>query len=396
MQLVEQHHIKKNDSRYKELMQVCHLSKNLYNSGLYAVRQHYFNTGNFLSYPELAKLFTHTKNVDFYALPTKVSQQTLKMVEQNFKSFFGALKAKKSGTNDRKVKIPKYLDKHGFYLTTYTNQAISSKEFRNGIVKLSGCNVRVLTKQKELQQVRIIPKGNHVTIEIIYNIPDVEQKKDNGRYASIDLGLSNLAAVASNYCKPFIINGRPLKSINQYFNKKKSLLQSKLVSGKTSNKIKSITEKRNNKIKDYLHKSSRILVNQLVSNSITMLVIGKNKEWKQEINIGAVNNQNFVNIPHSTFVNMVRYKCQLAGIKVIENEESYTSKCSFLDNEPVRKHVSYLGKRVKRGLFKSSTGRFINADVNGALNILKKAVGEFQYSIEACSTPSVLTVKYKK
>jgi putative transposase len=394
MQLVEQHHIKKSNPMYNELMQVSHLSKNLYNAALYAVRQHFFLTNKFLSYAELANQFTKQRNPDFYALPTKVSQQTLKMAEQNFKSFFGALKSKKSGTNDRKVKIPNYLDKDGYFIVTYTNQAISSKLIRSGVVKLSGCNVSIKTNQKNVQQVRVIPKGNHITIEVIYNVDDVAEKENNNRFASIDLGLSNLATVASNCCEPFIINGKPLKSINQFFNKKKATLQSKLKDGqKTSKRIKSITSIRNNKIKDYLHKASRILVNQLVSNEINTLVIGKNKEWKQEINIGSVNNQKFVSIPHSTFVNMIKYKCKLIGIKVIETEESYTSKCSFLDNEPVKKQSVYLGKRVKRGIFKSSIGKLINADLNGALNILKKVVGEFQYSIEACSTPSVITVK---
>jgi len=394
MQLVEQHHIKKSDARYSELMQVCHLSKNLYNAGLYAVRQHYFDTGKFLNWFDLINLFVKTKNVDFYALPAKVSQQTLKLVEQNFKSFFGALKAKKSGTNDRAVKLPKYLDKDGFFITVYNNQAISSKMLRSGIIKLSGCNVSIKTSQKDVQQVRVVPKGNHVVLEVVYNASHVEPKEDNGRYAAIDLGLSNLATVGSNVCRPIIINGKPLKSINQYFNKRKADLQSKLKNNrKSSKRIQSITQIRNNKVKDYLHKASRILVNHLVSNSINTLIIGHNKEWKQEINIGKQNNQNFVNVPHATFIKMLEYKCNLQGITVIKQEESYTSKCSFLDNEPIKKHEIYLGKRVKRGLFKASSGKKINADLNGALNILKKAVGEFQYPIEVCSTPTVITVK---
>jgi IS605 OrfB family transposase len=340
--------------------------------------------------------FTLEKNEDYCALPRKVSQQTLRMVEQNFKSFFAAMRAKKSGTNNRKVRIPHYLEKDGHYLTAYTNQAISNKELRSGVVKLSGVDVTIKTNKQSIQQVRIVPKGTHVVVEVIYNIPEVAKLQDNGRYASIDLGLSNLATVASNCCKPFILNGKPLKSINQFFNKRKAQLQSKLKQGrKTSKRIKAITQIRNNKVKDYMHKASRILVNQLVSNSISMLVIGKNKEWKQEINIGSANNQNFVAIPHSTFVAMVKYKCQLVGIKVKEREESYTSKCSFLDNEPIKKYEKYAGKRVKRGLFVSASGKQINADLNGALNILKKEVGEFQYPIEVCSTPTVLTVKHK-
>lgn len=200
-------------------------------------------------------------------------------------------------------------------------------------------------------------------------------KQDNKRYASIDLGLNNLATVGSNVMKPFIINGKPLKSINQFYNKKLAKLKSNLKDEKkTSNRIKRLHFKRNNKIKDYLHKASRCIINQLVSNSINTLIIGHNKKWKQEINIGSVNNQKFVSIPHSRFIDMLKYKASLEGINVLIQEESYTSKCSFLDNEPIQKHECYKGTRIKRGLFKSKKHGLINADVNGALNILRKVV----------------------
>ena len=155
-----------------------------------------------------------------------------------------------------------------------------------------------------------------------------------------------------------------------------------------------LTNKRNNKVKDYLHKASRLLVNQLVSNRVATVVIGHNKEWKQDINIGKSNNQKFVQIPHSVFISMLKYKCELEGITVIVREENYTSKCSFLDNEEICKHEEYLGKRIKRGLFRTASGRLVNADLNGALNILRKEIpNAFGYGIEVCSTPSVLTVK---
>lgn len=196
--------------------------------------------------------------------------------------------------------------------------------------------------------------------------------------------------------KPFIVNGKPLKSINQFYNKRKANLQSKLKNNaKNSKRISSLSLKRNNKINDYLHKSTTFIVNYLVSNNIANLIVGHNKEWKQDINIGKKNNQNFVSIPHSRFKELLKYKCELEGITYIETEESYTSKCSFLDNEEICKHESYKGKRVKRGLFKSNDGTLINADVNGSLNILKKVVGNFNYDpIEVCSTPSVYTVKF--
>ena len=206
-----------------------------------------------------------------------------------------------------------------------------------------------------------------------------------------------MATVAFNEgSKPLIVNGRPLKSINQYYNKKKAQYQSRLKENKrTSKRICTLTNKRNNKVTDYLHKASRLLVNQLVSQGITTLVIGKNKNMKQDINIGKVNNQNFVQLPIMRFADLMKYKCELEGIKVLFNEESYTSKCSFLDGEPICKHDKYMGKRVKRGLFVSRSGIKINADVNGAYNIMIKAIpNAFANGIEGVGVhPMVLTIK---
>lgn len=394
MKLVERHIIKTSDKRFKDLDKFTHLSKNLYNAGLYAVRQHFFEHGTFLSYVDNCHNFSKENNIDYRALPSKVAQQTLKMVEQNFKSFFSLLKLTNKGEYIKKVNIPRYLNKDGRYLTIFTNQAISKKWLKKGYIKLSGLDVLIKTKQRNVNQVRIVPKGNHIVVEVLYEVQEKLLKEDNGRYASIDLGVNNLATISSNVIKPIVINGKPLKSINQYYNKEKANLQSKLKNNeKTSNRIKSVTFKRNNKINDYLHKSSRYIVNYLVSNNINTLIIGQNKGWKQNINIGRVNNQNFTQIPFSKFIELLSYKCTLEGIRVIITEESYTSKCSFMDNENICRHDVYLGNRVKRGLFRTATNKLINADLNGSLNILRKAIGEFQYSIEVCSTPLVITIK---
>ena len=218
-------------------------------------------------------------------------------------------------------------------------------------------------------------------MEVVYEVKEIELKEDNKRYCGIDLGLNNLATVTSNVAQSYIINGRPVKSINQYYNKKKAYLQSKL-SGKqrTSNRIQRLTLKRNNKVKDYFHKSTAYIVNQLVSDSINTIIIGQNKDWKQDINIGKRNNQSFTSIPHSTFINMLKYKCRLKGINVICREESYTSKSSFLDLDPIpdlkEKNVDFSGMRIQRGLYRSKNGSVINADVNGSYNIMRKEVGD--------------------
>lgn len=389
MILSERHIIKKSNSLYSELDNLCFLSKNVYNSALYAIRQYYFENKKYLSWVSVNNKFVNDKQVDYYALPCKVSQQTIKMVHNNMKSFFNALKAKNS-----KPKLPRYLDKEkGRYIVTYTNQAISKKELKNGYIALSKTNVRIKTKVNKVKQVRVVPRNNHIVVEVLYEVENKNKDVNkNKKYCGIDLGLNNLMTCAFQDENPIIFNGRPLKSINWRYNKRKSQLQSKLPGNrKTSNMIGNITLKRNNRVSDYLHKVTSMFINYAVSNGISDVVVGYNKEWKQRINIGAVNNQNFVQIPYYKLLNMLTYKCELNGISLNVTEESYTSKCSFLDDEPPCKHESYSGKRIHRGLFKSSDGRLINADVNGALNILKKVVGKFSYDpIKVCSTPLVL------
>ena len=386
MYLVERHVIKDN----KELDEVCLKSKNLYNRALYLVRQHYFNTKEYLDYYKLNRLMIDSKDTNYYSLPVRVSNQALMLLDRNFKSVFALLKKKKNGSYDKPVKLPKYLNKEGRYITIFTKEAISKVYIKKGLVKLSTLDILIPTKVTEsnLVEVRVLPRNNHHIVEVVYKVEDKENKIDNKRYASVDLGLNNLMTVSSNVTKPFIINGKPLKSINQYWNKELARLKSQLKGNKkTSKRIQSITNKRNNKVLDYLHKSSRKLVNFLVSNDISTLIVGYSEEWKRNINLGKRNNQSFVNIPFLTLIKQLEYKCKLEGINFILTEESYTSKCSFLDKEELCRHEKYLGERIKRGLFKSKEGKLINADLNGSLNILKKVVGEFEYPIEVCSTP---------
>ena len=394
MYLTEKHIIKRSHPFYNECDRLCFQSKNIYNQGLYNVRQHYFNTKTYLNYYGNYDLAKTQECYDY--LPKKVFCQTLKHVDMVFKSFFALLKNKSV-----KNKIPKYLDKvNGRYVATFTKQAIGLREFKKtGKLRLSQTDIYISTKLTDfnkLKEVRVVPRMHHYVIEVIYQVKE-KTHYDNGKYASIDLGLNNLATIAFNDgSKPFIVNGRPLKSINQYYNKKKAQYQSRLKGNKrTSKRICTLTVKRNNKVTDYLHKASRLLVNQLGSKNIGTLVIGKNPNMKQDINIGKVNNQNFVMLPIMRFSEMVKYKCELEGINVVYHEESYTSKCSFLDGELICKHDKYMGKRVTRGLFVSRNGIKINADVNGAYNIMIKAIpNAFSDGIEGVGVhPMVLTIK---
>lgn len=380
MQLVEKHIIKKSHSFFNECDNLCFLSKNLYNSGLYEIRQHYFKTNSHINYYGVNKLFVSNNQVDYRKLPSKVSNQTLMLLDKNFKSFFSLLKKKNNKGYDKPIRIPKYLDKNGRFITTYEKGALLKKIFdKFGLIQLSKTNIKIKTNIKNwdsINQVRILPRCNQYVIEVIYTIDDVDMLVDNGNYASIDMGVNNLSTIAfNNGNNPLIINGKPLKSMNQYYNKLISKTKSKLKKKHNKNKSKKttrITNKRNNKVNDYLHKTSRYIVNHLVENNINTLVIGNNKGWKQDIKIGKINNQNFVNIPFTRLIEMLTYKCKLVGINLIIREESYTSKCSFLDNEPIKKHSIYMGCRSKRGLFISYGGTKINADVNGAFNIMRK------------------------
>ena len=268
----------------------------------------------------------------------------------------------------------------GRFEVVYTNQAISKKALKKGFIVLSGLpgfKTKTKVADKKINQVRIIPRVGKYVIEVVYTIPDVEPKQDNGKYAAIDLGVNNLATVTTNLDgdKPLVVDGRKVKSINHHYNKLKAKYQSQIPTyklKKTTKRLRRIEVKRENKINDYFHKSSRFIVNQLVSKGVNTLIIGKNNGWKQDTKLGKVGNQNFVQIPFNKFISMLTYKCGLEGIDVKLITEEYTSKCSFLDNEEIGKHDVYMGKRVHRGLFKSSTGRTINADVNGSYNILRK------------------------
>ena len=380
--LVEKHQIKYHSKAHKECDRLCFLSKNLYNSTLYAIRQHYFNTKKYLTYPEVNKKFIFDNQVDYRALPAKVSQWIQKLVDQNFKAFFALLKTENLNWRPR---IPKYLDKVKWRQVVYYQEQALSKKFP-WYIKLSQTNLKLKTN-KNVCFARIVPGNWKYTIELWYKVPLREILTPQWKFASIDLWVNNLVTLVSNCFNPLIVNWRPLKSINQYYNKTTSKLK------KTSYSRKKLWNRRKNKINDYLHKASRYLVNHLVSNEIDTLVIWYNKEWKQETKLGKVNNQNFVSIPFQRLIDMLSYKCRLVWIKVEIQEESYTSKCSFLDNESIQKHSEYLWKRIQRWLFKSSSWKIINADVNWALNILRKYVASireelsFADEVEVCSMP---------
>ncbi|WP_414624425.1 RNA-guided endonuclease InsQ/TnpB family protein [Calothrix sp. CCY 0018] len=398
MKLIQKHQIKQTHSKFKEIDGACFASKKLFNCAVYICRQHYLKGEKIPTFNELYHLLKLTD--DYKSLPAKISQLTIKQVSNVFKSY---LKAKTEYSKNPlkftgKPNLPKYKHKEkGRNLICFNYQAISKTWLKKGFVSPSGLTLKVPTNISDIDEVRIVPKYGCYVVEIVYNVPDVEQCTD-GVIASIDIGLNNLATVASNNSNftPFIVCGKAIKSYNQWYNKLKSKLQSFLPNNLyTSKKIEALTRKRNNKMDYYIHTASRFIVNKLIERGVSRLIIGKNEGWKQNIKIGKRNNQHFESVPHSTLINQLVYKCELVGIKVTTSEESYTSKCSFLDMEPIAKHSEYQGNRVKRGLFKSSQGIRINADLNGSLNILRKVVGDSVFNRDSIERLVVSPIRFK-
>ena len=374
--LVEKQIIKSSNPLYKELDNLCFLSKNLYNVTLYTIRQHYFDTNKYKSYFSIVSDFTKENQVDFRALPAKVSRYTIRLVDQNMKSFFALLKKKQANQYTNPVHLPKYLDKtKGRQVVRYNKQSLSFK--KDGFVKLSKSDIEFQTKvpKNEIQYLELVPCGNHVKVLIGYYKTKAKLETKQKKIASIDIGQNNLMTVTSNVFHPVIYNGKPIKSVNQFYNKIRAKEQSELKKVNNVNwsqKLGRLSLWRENQINNYFHKVTTHFVNYCIVNNIDTVIIGRNIGWKDSINLGKRVNQNFVTIPFVRLYDLLKYKLELNGINYIETEESHTSKCSFIDKEKICHHESYVGRRIKRGLFMSKDGKKYNADINGSLNILRK------------------------
>ena len=385
MQLVEQHRIDRHDARFAAIDAASFASKHLYNAALYLTRQAYIHEGNrIVGYAALDKLLQGTP--EYCALPAKVAQWVLKQVCAAWDSYFASVAAWKQTPAKflGHPKLPQYLHKQGRNLLVYTAQAISRDPKNVGWIVPSGVSVRVATKltHPEIAQVRLVPKSTHFVVEVVYEKTPEPQPVDPALIASIDVGVNNLTTITANKpgFVPLLVNGRPLKSLNQSYNKRRAQRQTGLPTDQfTSRALEEMTDARHRAVTSYLHTASRAIITRLVQEGIGTLVIGKIDGWKQQVNMGKRNNQTFVFLPHARFIEMLRYKAELVGIQVILTEESYTSKASFLDNDPLpvygasdRSHLHFSGKRVKRGMYRAADGRQINADVNGSYNILRR------------------------
>ena len=362
------------------LDEYCFKSKNLYNFANFIIRQTYIKEGDYINYYKMDKLLKQEGlNLDYRNMPiVESAQQCLLLLDRNWKSFFNSIKDWKLNKNKYtgKPKVPKYLKKNGRYILILTNRGCKLK---NGYIKFpkSFNGFTIYTKVSNLQQVRILPKNNYFIIEVVYKVEIPDLKKDNKKYLGIDIGLDNFATIAFNIDQnPIVINGKGLKSINKYYNKQIShYMKVARRMNKTTdytNKMNKLKFKRNNIVENFIHKASKFIINKALEYDISIIIIGNNKDWKRNSSMSKIVNQSFIGIPHQRFIEMIQYKAENVGIKVILTEESYTSGTSFLDNEPPIKENYNKNRRIHRGLFKSNNGTLINADVNGAYQIMKK------------------------
>jgi putative transposase len=385
MQLVERHVIKRADSRFAAIDRAAFASKNLYNAANYVVRQSFIFQGVYLDYHEMHQ---RMKGHEAYtALPAKVAQQVLIVLDRNWQSFFAALAAWQEDPSKflGRPRMPGYKDKQtGRNLLVYTIQALSAPALRQGLIVPFMLGITVQTQQQHIQQVHILPRTGFYVVEVVYEREPIPAEVDPAFHLSVDIGIDNLATLASDKPGfiPRVVNGRPVKSINQFYNKRRAEWQRMLGTAGTSRRLERLTTKRTRRIDHSLHTASRRIIDLLVAEGIGALMIGKNPLWKQEIHLGRRTNQQFVCIPHARFIQMLTYEAALVGIRVLITEESYTSKASFLDGDPLPVYVPdtpeprFSGRRVKRGLYRATDGTPINADVNGAYNILRKVAPE--------------------
>lgn len=390
--------------QYLMLAEMCRYANNLYNVALYNIRQHYFENKKFLTYESNCHVCKENEN--YGLLQAGVSQQTLKVADRSFKSFFNLIrKAKHNEYRFQDIKMPHYRKKGGMFNLVLSTNAISIK---NGYLQMPvsrafrklhpDCDIKIPFPERltgrTIKEVRILPirNGRCFKVQYVYETDTEVADVNPANAMAIDLGVDNLASCITTLGTSFILDGRKLKSINQGWNKEKARLQSiaDKQGAKHTTRLSRITEKRNNRTKDVMRKSTRYIVNHCIENHIGTVIVGYNPDFKRNINIGHKNNQTFVNISFGDFRQLLSGLCERYGIRYIEQEESYTSKSNFLDSDILPEYKpeqpytgEFSGKRIHRGLYKTKDGTVVNADINGAANILRKSKQNFDFE-ELC------------
>lgn len=394
--------LKENDAQYKAIMSYCILSKNLYNKALSEKMHYYKNDGFNISKFDHVKKMRKDNDVDFYALPSKIAAGTVHQLHNDFNSFFQLLKSRNKSNINKKISMPAekknyaplYIEKQCINKTIKIDETL----FEHTICKQSW-NIKIISRIENINHVIILPFENYIRINLIYKVEESIVRKNNNYYASIDLGVNNLVAFVNNKNQEsFIYKGGHIKSINRYYNKEIKKMKTKLniQNLTTSKSMNRLNFKRKEKISWFLHNISKHIVNYLVENDINTLIIGYNKAWKQNVNIGSKNNQNFHYIPYHILLKQLEYKCKNAGINFITTEESYTSKASAIDKDDMNFNTMFGGKRINRGIYQSKEGIIINADINAAINIMRKVVPDEQVFAQGILDGAVhpITIKF--
>ena len=377
-------------TEYITLKELSKAAKNLTNEALYNIRQQFFNDGSYLRYEDNYKLLKNSMN--YRTLNSNMAQQILKEVDGSFKSFFGLLKSAKEGRYSYDdISLPHYLPKDGY--STLVIGFVRIKDNKHTIPysrsfkktqKTIEIKIPPLLADKKIKEIRIIPKCNAMFFEIqyTYEAECIQRNLNRKNALAIDLGINNLVTAVSSKGSTFIIDGRRLKSLNQWFNKENARLQSikdKQHITKTTKKQKLLIRNHSNRINDYMNKTARKVIDYCIENDIGTLVVGYNETFQRNVSLGKKNNQIFVNIPYGKLRDKLRYLCEINDIDYILQEESYTSKASFFDEDEIpvynesHTYCMFSGRRIHRGLYETSNKKMFNADVNGALNILKKS-----------------------
>ena len=377
-------HLSKED--YRSIKELCRIAKNLTNQAIYNIRQHYFAEGKYLKVELNYALLKSSNN--YRMLHSNMAQQILKEVDESYKSFFASMKQGKSALKD--CSLPRYLPKDGYttlvigFVRLKGNKLILpySNSFKK-THKAVEITVPPILLDKKIKEIRIIPKADakYFEIQYTYEAECIQRNLNKTNALALDLGINNLVTAVSNKGETFIIDGRRLKSINQWFNKKNARLQSikdkQHLGMNPTNRQKAMAHKRNNRINDYMNKAARIVIDYCIDHDIGTLVVGYNETFQKDSNIDT---RNFMNIPYEMLIGKLEYLCELNGITFVMQEESCTSKASFWDQDAIPvyncddgKEYRFSGKRIHRGQYKTATGKVLNADVNGALNIMSKS-----------------------
>ncbi|MBX7223291.1 MAG: transposase [Blastocatellia bacterium] len=385
---------------FEALLGMCRTAKNLYNVGLFNLRQEFFATGQPLTYEANCKIAKTNDN--YRLLQAGVSQQILGAASAAFASFLGLKRLVERGEYPaEKVHLPRYLDKDGYFNLILSTNAITirdgvlvlpwSREFKRQHPGRKPITIPFPSRldPRTIKEIRILPKydARFFEIEFVCQTTVQPAEVEPDQMLAIDLGLDNLAACLGTTGASFLIDGKSLKSINQWYNQQNARLQSI----KDKQGIESITaqqarlnQNRNHQVRDTLNKAARHIINHCLEHRIRTVIVDCNPGWKQEINLGHVTNQNFVQIPHWQLRRKLKGHCERYGLEYLETEEAYSSKSSFLDLDPLPSFQpgvrhTFSGKRIKRGLYRSKDGRTVNADLHGAANIMRKSNRKFDF-----------------